>query len=98
MGSTKDANGNYYRQLTFYKLLLARTEESRTMREGIIEFVEPDEKGRIRTEAIEITDADLIDLEALIKKSAQEILTLSFWNDPCDEAECPWCALRFSAS
>lgn len=98
MGSTKDANGNYYRQLTFYKLLLARTDDQpRTMHEGIIEFVEPDEKGRIRTEAFEITDADLADLEALIKRSAQEILTLSFWNDTCDEAECEWCAYRFGA-
>lgn len=97
MGTTKDADGNYYRQLTFYKLLLARTEESRTMKEGIIEFVEPDEKGRIRTEAFEITYAEVADLEALIRKSAEEILSLSFWNDPCDEAECEWCAYRFGA-
>ncbi|HWU24366.1 MAG TPA: PD-(D/E)XK nuclease family protein, partial [Candidatus Paceibacterota bacterium] len=97
MGATKDADGNYYRQLTFYKLLLARTDAPQTMREGIIEFVEPDDKGRIRTEAFEITDAEVAELEELIRKSAEEITTLSFWNDPCDEADCPWCAYRFGA-
>ncbi len=30
MGATKDADGNYYRQLTFYKLLLARARPSRS--------------------------------------------------------------------
>jgi RecB family exonuclease len=95
MGATKDADGNYYRQLTFYKLLLARAAEPQVMRDGIIEFIEPDEKGNIRTEAFPITDEEVSALEALIRKSAAEILSLSFWNDPCDEEECPWCSLRF---
>lgn len=98
MGATKNGDGNYYRQLTFYKLLLARSAEPQTMRDGIIEFIEPDEKGAIRTEAFSITDQEVADLEALIQKSAAEILSLSFWNDPCDEEECPWCTLRFGIS
>ena len=96
LGKTKDADGNYYRQLTFYKLLLKCTDEARTMHEGIIEFVEPDDKGRIRTEAFEISDSEVDELEQLIRDTAQYITTLSFWNEPCDEAECEWCALRFS--
>ena len=95
MGETKDADGNYYRQLTFYKLLLARTEEKKDMKDGVIEFVEPDDKGRIRTEAFTITDQEVLGLEACIKKTASEILSLSFWFDPCEEDECSWCALRF---
>lgn len=95
MGATKDADGNYYRQLTFYKLLLARTEDAKNMKEGIIEFAEPDDKGNIRTEVFTITDEEVAELEACIKKSAAEILSLSFWNDPCEETECEHCALRF---
>jgi DNA helicase-2/ATP-dependent DNA helicase PcrA len=95
MGNTKDADGNYYRQLSFYKLLLARTEESKHMREGIIEFVEPDDKGKIRVEAFEITDEDVKDLEDVIQEAADSILKLSFWNEPCDGKDCEWCALRF---
>jgi len=97
MGATKNANGDYYRQLTFYKLLLARSEEApETMMEGSIEFIEPDDKGRIKTESFAIADEEVAELEALIQKSAQEILALSFWNDPCEKEECEWCAIRFS--
>ncbi len=95
MGSTKNADGNYYRQLTFYKLLLERGEEPEHMKEGIIEFVEPDDKGHIRTEAFTITDGEVDALVATIQKSALEITTLSFWNTPCEDADCQWCTLRF---
>jgi DNA helicase-2/ATP-dependent DNA helicase PcrA len=95
MGKTKDADGNYYRQLSFYKLLLARTEDPRQMKEGIIEFVEPDEKGNIRVEAFEIRDEDVRNLEDTIRTSAESIMNLSFWNEPCDDQKCEWCGLRF---
>ncbi len=94
-GNTKAGDGNYYRQLTFYKLLLARSEAPRTMQEGVIEFVEPDEKGRIHTEAFEVPDEEVVALLDLIRKTAEEITTLSFWNDPCDTADCTWCGIRF---
>ncbi len=95
MGTTATGNGDYYRQLTFYKMLLAGTDPARTMSEGVIEFVEPNEKGELRTESFEITDAEVTELKALIEKSAQEILALSFWNNPCQEKDCIWCELRF---
>jgi hypothetical protein len=95
MGMTKDAEGNYYRQLQFYKLLLAKAEPSREMTTGVIEFVEPDESGKIRSETFDITDAEVAELESLILKSAQEILTLSFWNTACEDDECKWCKIRF---
>jgi hypothetical protein len=98
MGATQSSDGNYFRQLAFYKLLLARTEQPQTMLEGTIEFVEPDDKDRIRLETFEISDADVAELESLLRKTAGEITTLSFWNDPCDEAECEWCAIRFGLS
>jgi DNA helicase-2/ATP-dependent DNA helicase PcrA len=95
MGGTKNADGNYYRQLTFYKLLIEKTEQSQRMLDSIIEFVEPDDKGRIRTEAFAITDEDVTALIETIQKSASQILSLSFWNDPCEESDCQWCTLRF---
>jgi DNA helicase-2/ATP-dependent DNA helicase PcrA len=97
MGATKDAHGNYYRQLVFYKLLLARAAAPRAMTEGIIEFVEPDEAGKIHSELFEISDADVAELEESIKKSADEIRSLSFWNTSCNDEECEWCRLHLSA-
>lgn len=101
LGLTKSGDGNYYRQLAFYALLLRRGEVTPPyprMHEGVIEFVEPDDAGRIRREAFEIEDAQVDELEVLIQKTSQEILTLSFWNTPCEESECSWCRLRFGIS
>lgn len=95
MGKMASGDGNYYRQLTFYKLLLAGADPARTMSEGMIEFVEPDDNGKLRAETFEITDEEVNELKALIEKSAGEILSLSFWNDPCEDKECTWCTLRF---
>jgi DNA helicase-2/ATP-dependent DNA helicase PcrA len=95
MGNTASSDGNYYRQLSFYKLLLARAAQPRVASEGVIEFVEPDESGHIRTESFEISDQDVKDLEVSITKAAHEILSLSFWNTPCEEKDCKWCTYRF---
>ncbi len=95
MGTTKNADGNYFRQLTFYKLLLERGAQPQAMREGVIEFVEPDEKGRIRTERFEVSETDVEQLIACMQETAHDILTLSFWDEPCDEDDCRWCHLRF---
>ncbi|MBU1292711.1 ATP-dependent helicase [Patescibacteria group bacterium] len=94
-GNTKESNGNYYRQLVFYRMLLARSETPRHMHEGVIEFVEPDEKDRIRTEAFEITSEEVDELEEKIAQTAKEILSLSFWNETCEDPECKWCQVRF---
>lgn len=94
-GKTKDADGNYYRQLTFYKVLLRSTESPKNMVEGVIEFVEPDEKNRIRTEVFEIEDEEVEELQKNIQKAAEDIQTLSFWQEPCEQTDCTWCQLRF---
>lgn len=95
-GNTKDATGDYYRQLAFYQLLLARKEEPERMTQGIIEFVTPDEKGRITTRAFSIPDEDVAELETTIRRISDEILALSFWNQHCGEEDCQYCHLRFA--
>ena len=95
MGETKDSDGNYYRQLIAYKILLASAATSRHMTEGVIEFVEPDETtGKLRKESFDITQEEADELLDTIKETAQEIMTLSFWNDHCDDENCEWCELR----
>lgn len=98
MGATKNADGNYHRQLAFYALLLAKTEQPKTMLEGVIEFVEPDDKGVIRTESFSIPPEEVDALAETIAGAAADILALSFWNTRCDDAECAWCAIRFDAN
>ena len=96
LGKTEQAGaGNYRRQLVFYKLLLDRHEKIKfNMRKGLIDFIEPDEKGRYKREEFEIDDAEVSDLEKLVKKVSGEILNLKFWNRRCDQKNCQHCALR----
>ena len=49
----------------------------------------------MKKEIFTMTDAEVKELEALIKKSADEIMSLSFWDVRCTEPECHWCGLRF---
>jgi DNA helicase II / ATP-dependent DNA helicase PcrA len=95
MGKTANGDGNYFRQLVFYKLLLAGTDLPREMSEGVIEFVEPDDKDEMHKEIFEITNDDVAELKDTIQKSAEEIMSLSFWDAHCTEEDCEWCGLRF---
>ncbi len=95
LGKTKSSTANYFWQLVFYKLLLAHAPDALDMRYGVIDFVEPDEKGKIHKEVFDITQNDVEELVTTLERVANEIRTLSFWNNKCDDIECKWCTLRF---
>ena len=92
-GNTQSSDGNYKRQLVFYKLLLDK-EGKRDMSEGVIQFIEPDERGKMHREEFSITSGEAKVLEKLVMDVAKEILDLSFWNKGCHEADCRYCELR----
>lgn len=94
-GTVKDGDGNYLRQLVFYKLLLDRWQGGKyRMSKGIIDFVEPDARGKYRREEFVIAPAQVKELEETIRRVAREILSLAFWNTRCTDRDCPYCALR----
>ncbi|MDO8573629.1 MAG: ATP-dependent DNA helicase [Candidatus Daviesbacteria bacterium] len=85
----------YFRQLTFYKILLDKYKEGLfKMKEGVIDFVEPDPKGRFRSEVFMISDNDVKELEIVIKSVAAQIINLSFWDQKCDDKTCDYCRLK----
>lgn len=93
-GETKDSNGDYYRQLVFYKLLLKLYAEGKfEMEEGVLEFVEPDDKGNLTKHHFEPTDEEVRDLEQVIKNVSDDIMNLDFWDSPCDPEKCDYCDL-----
>lgn len=96
LGTTKTSNGNYYRQLVFYKLLLQHFKPSWRMQQGIIDFIQTDNTGKFHREAFEIPDEEVKSITAQIQEVANDIVTLSFWDRHCDEPECEWCMLRKS--
>ncbi len=95
MGNTKSSNGNYYRQLVFYKLLLTHFNDGAySMQSGTIDFIEPDEKENYHKETFEISDEEVSELTTIIQRVAGEILSLAFWDKTCDEKDCEFCGLR----
>lgn len=94
-GNIKGGDGNYKRQLVFYKILLDRYKNGFfKMKNGIIEFVEPTDKGEYRREIFEITKGEDKALLTQIEKVADEIINLKFWNSKCEEKDCKYCMLR----
>jgi hypothetical protein len=94
-GKTKSGDGNYKRQLVFYKILLDKYEKGKyQMKTGELDFIEPDDKDRYKKENFEITEEDEKEVLGLISKTAFEIATFEFWNKKCDDKDCEYCALR----
>ncbi len=94
-GLTKNSDGNYKRQLIFYKLLLDHYAGGKyKMTAGEVDFIEPDGKGRYKKEKFEISDQEVEELTDLIKKTVAEITTLAFWDQTCDRKDCEYCKLR----
>lgn len=97
LGLTKKGTGDYYRQLLFYKLLLNHYQKGRMRMElGTIDFVEPNKKGKYQYESFAVGEKEVQELERLVKKVADEIKNLSFWNVRCKRLACEYCALRES--
>lgn len=94
-GKTKNSEGDIKRQLVFYKLLLNRYEDGKyQMRNGIIDFVEPNERGKYKKEPFAITDKEVKELEDVVSDVAKQITSLAFFGKRCDDADCRYCALR----
>lgn len=94
-GKTKNADGNYFRQLVFYKILLDRFENGKLkMQSGGVDFIESDEKGKLHKEIFEISKENAETLVKQIKQVSEEILNLSFWNIRCHKKDCEFCSLR----
>ncbi len=93
LGKTASSDGDYYRQLTFYKLLLKYHRGGQyEMTTGAIEFIRPDEsiKSGRRIETFEIPNDDVLELEQAVIRVADEITNLSFW----DKEPTPDCEFR----
>jgi RecB family exonuclease len=93
-GTTKDSTGDYKRQLTFYALLLSLQDDTRYhTRDGVLSFVEADEKGKIHEERYTITDTEIETLRNEVIRVAGEIAHGAFLNAPCDPEKSDYCHL-----
>jgi len=94
-GETQSSEGNYKRQLIFYKILLDKHQKAQfSMKTGEIDFVEPNKQGKYKKERFDVTDQEVEELTKEIKRVSLEILDMAFWNKTCEDAECEFCALK----
>ena len=94
-GKTKNATGDYQRQLTFYRLLLDNYPTfPQTMVSGEVDFIEPDSKGEFHKEKFIISPEQTEAVKEQIFDLADQVLNLKFWNNRCDDRECEFCKLR----
>ncbi|MCI5108360.1 MAG: ATP-dependent helicase, partial [Candidatus Pacebacteria bacterium] len=91
LGKTKDSNGDYFRQLIFYKILLENSKYDFV--EGEIDFIEPDSRGLMHKEKFTVSDEDVLDLKKQIIEVSGEIMDLKFLDTPCDPEKCSYCDL-----
>ncbi len=96
LGKTKGRGaGDYYRQLTFYALLLKQYEEgAHPCARGELAFVEPTKQGVLKPhEVFEPSDDEVEQLKREVSRVAGEIYDLAFWDTPCDPETCSYCPL-----
>ncbi|MEK9200880.1 MAG: ATP-dependent DNA helicase [Patescibacteria group bacterium] len=94
-GDTKSSDGNYFRQLVFYKMLVGN--DPRWRQRKIIPslvFVSPDDKDRCPTITLPIESSDV----EKVKKEIQSLID-SVWSGEiaqakCDDPKCEWCGMR----
>lgn len=95
LGETADSEGNYHRQLVFYRLLLdASPELGYRMKAGQIDFVEPNERGIFKKEEFVISEAEVGELRDTVARVTQEIKDFASWDKECGEKGCKWCGMR----
>jgi DNA helicase-2/ATP-dependent DNA helicase PcrA len=94
-GKTKNSTGDYKRQILFYKLLLDGADSKRwNANKGVIEFVEPDEKGNFHKQEFDYVPEELDELKNEILRVSKEIYNLDFWDKRCGKKDCQYCELR----
>jgi DNA helicase-2/ATP-dependent DNA helicase PcrA len=94
-GETQDADGNYFRQLVFYKMLLSKNSKfAEKQIEPSLVFVKPDAKGRCQIVTLPITDADIKNVEGEIEQLVQSVFSGAFLSATCADSACKWCGMK----
>jgi len=61
------------------------------MQTGMIDFIKPDDYGKLHREIFTITNDQVKELENLIADTARKIISLDF--HCCGKEDCEWCGL-----
>ncbi len=99
-GQTKNSDGNYKRQLVFYKILLDKYPGNiegsikYMMETGELDFIEPDTSGKYKKEKFIISEDEEKELITIIQMTTKDIANFEFWDKKCDDKKCEYCKLK----
>ena len=96
-GETKNSDGNYFRQLVFYKMLLEDPERSRRVGKTIepaLVFVKPDSKGRCPTISLPIENSDIEKVKLEIESLIESVWSGTLLIATCSNPTCKYCNLK----
>lgn len=94
-GETKNSDGNYFRQLVFYKILLEGQPNSKG-KEVVpsLIFLSPDTKGVCHSETLPIEKTDIDDVKSKVQSLVDSVWAGRLMSDRCSDDKCEWCNLK----
>ncbi|HEY4511242.1 MAG TPA: ATP-dependent DNA helicase [Candidatus Paceibacterota bacterium] len=97
-GETKSSDGNYFRQLVFYKMLLANDHRYKEKRiTPSLVFLSPDSKGRCPSATLPIGEEDLEKVRQEIHLLIESVWSGRIAKEGCNDRNCEWCRLKASS-
>jgi hypothetical protein len=91
-GDIASSDGGYFRQLIFYRLLLATEAKGKSVEPALV-FIKPDDKGRCPTIAVPVLPEDIERVLVEIKALLEAVWSGDILSGGCKDAECVWCAV-----
>ena len=89
LGQTKTSDGNYYRQLQFYSVLMRYFKTGMyEVSESLIEFLEPNKSGKMVSESFVIPESEVDKLESTIRQFETDISAGKYWEHNPDPKKC----------
>jgi len=94
-GETKSSDGNYFRQLVFYKMLVQSDSrwKGRSTIPSLV-FVSPDDKGRCPTITLPIEKSDIEKVKEEIESLIDSVWSGMVVKGKCDDVKCQWCGIN----
>ncbi|MFA7216788.1 MAG: ATP-dependent DNA helicase [Candidatus Paceibacterota bacterium] len=94
-GETKNTDGNYFRQLIFYKILVEGNSQfaGKNMELALV-FIKPDEKGRCPVVSISVSKEDADKVKDEVSYLLENVYSGEFLDRVCDDPDCKWCPLK----
>ncbi len=94
-GLTKSDNGNYFRQLIFYRILIESDIRFRSRKiTPALVFVSPDEKGRCPIITLPIELADIEQVKGEIQMLIDSVENGKIVDGKCTDPKCEWCGMK----